>query len=64
MGDCEFPERPEDIVPWGKSIRGKKPIPQWLFDMIEMLRENEDKVVIRDTGRVRECQRCVVFPPV
>ena len=56
MGDCNFPERPEDLVPWGKSIRGKEPIPQWVFEMIEMLRENEEEVVIRDTGRVRKCK--------
>ena len=56
MGECEFPDSPSDIISWAKTLRGTGPVPEWVFDVITILRENEAEVVIKDTGTIRECQ--------
>lgn len=48
-GDPELPKTPMEILDWARSFVGLAPIPEWVFELLNILRETEDGVSLDDT---------------
>ena len=53
-GDGDYPETLSDAINWARTFNASRPIPEWVFETMELLQEGEEEA-FRGDFHIREC---------